>query len=665
MLTSKLPVEYLLQEAEIEAVKYDWEGTFADYLHMAIENPGISRLSHRLAYDAINSEGVKELPHSGQIAHNVFDGSIFGLEDVLERIVQFFASSSRNLETRKRILVLIGPTASGKSSIAGLIKRALEGYTQSDEGALYAIKGCPMQEDPLHLIPHKMRPKVLEEYGIYVEGDLCPRCRHLLRNQYQGRISEVPVARAAFTEKEAIGLGYYDAANPATSEISVLTGNIDTALLPGDRLEVAGKAVRMDGQMNASNRGLLEIDAVFKMDVHQHVTLRALVEDQTINLERLGSIYADEVVIGHSNEADYKEFLNEERSEILRGRIVAVRVPYNLRARDEVKIYHKMLRTSGLENVHVQPLTLPTAAMFAVLTRLEPPKKRGATLTDKLRAYEGQKDTSYSREEIGQERLGSESEGMKGLSPRYIVNRLIAAASTSDTACVTPLKALDSLWRGLNERGSLDEAEAEKSIEFIKHAVDEYNRRAIEAVQKAFVDSYEHAASELLAKYLAGISAFVIGQSAPESEQGMREIEKFAGVSEKDKVSFRRDTHMRFEEMKRSGLRFDYTSEPHIKTAIEKLLLPDFNALRAELSEPKSPDRVVEWRKKRGAVHHRLVSYYHYCPHCAEDIVEYALRLIKGNQDWSSALKAGKTDIEWLWELDPRIPTRASEKSAE
>ncbi|MCI0441018.1 MAG: protein prkA, partial [Chloroflexi bacterium] len=620
MLTSKLPVEYLLQEAEIEAVKYEWEGTFADYLHMAIENPGISRLSHRLAYDAITSEGVKESPHSGQIAYNVFDGSIFGLEDVLERIVQFFASSSRNLETRKRILVLLGPTASGKSSIAALIKRALEGYTRADEGAAYAIKGCPMQEDPLHLIPHKMRPKVLEEYGIFIEGDLCPRCRHILRNQYQGRISEVPVVRAAFTEKEAVGLGYYDAANPSTSEMSVLTGNIDTALLPGDRLEVAGKAVRMDGQMNASNRGLLEIDAIFKMNAHQHVTLRSLVEDQTINLERLGSIYADEVVIGHSSEAEYRAFMNDERSEILRGRLVAVRVPYNLRAKDEVRIYLKMLKTSGIENIHVQPLTLPTAAMLAVLTRLEQARKKGATLIDKLRAYDGQKDTPYSREEIEEERLGSESEGMNGLSPRYVVNRLIAAASRPNTACVTPLRALDSLWRGLNERGNLDKTEAEKSIEFIKHAVDEYNRRAIEAVQKAFVDSYEHTASELLAKYISDTAAFVIGQSTPESEHGMREIERLAGVSEKDKVSFRRDTHMRFEEMKRSGIRFDYTSEPHIKTAIEKLLLPDFKTLKAELSEPKSADRVVEWREDTNF--DNLQQYYLLSAENQEQLVE-------------------------------------------
>ena len=139
MLTSKLPVEYLLEEAEREVVKYDWEGTFSDYLHMAIENPGISRLSHQLLYDAIMSEGVEESVGTGQLAYSLFEGSIFGLEDVLERIVQHFAAASRSLEIRKRALVLLGPRASGKSTIVSLIKQALERFTRMDEGIVYAI----------------------------------------------------------------------------------------------------------------------------------------------------------------------------------------------------------------------------------------------------------------------------------------------------------------------------------------------------------------------------------------------------------------------------------------------------------------------------------------------------------------------------------------------
>ncbi|MGH2543966.1 MAG: hypothetical protein ACRDIB_14285, partial [Ardenticatenaceae bacterium] len=337
----------------------------------------------------------------------------------------------------------------------------------------------------------------------------------------------------------------------------------------------------------------------------------------------------------------------------------------NLRARDEVRIYQKMLKTSGLESVHIPPLALPAASKLAVLTRLEPPVKKGAALMDKLRAYDWQRVETYSQDDIEQERLCCPEEGMSGISPRYIINRLISAASGYDARCVTPLKALDSIWRGLNEDGTLEKAQAERHIAFIKDVVDDYNQRAIETVQKASVDAYERTASEVLAKYLADIGEFVIGQSSPESEREMREVEKFAGVSEKRKVDFRREMHMQFEEMKRSGLRFDYTSEPRLKEAIEKRLLPDFRTLRKDLSAPKSASIVADWRKRRGAAHHRLVSYYHYCPQCAEDIVEYVLRLLRGKRDWQGALKVRGSDIEWLWELDPKLPSRSSEESSE
>jgi len=461
MLTSKLPVEYLLEEAEREVVKYDWEGTFADYLRMAIETPGISRLSHQLLYDAIMSEGVEESVGTGQLAYSLFEGSIFGLEDVLERIVQHFAAASRSLEIRKRALVLLGPRASGKSTIVSLIKQALERFTRMDEGIVYAIKGCPMQEDPFHLIPLNMRAKVKEEHGIYIEGDLCPRCRYVLHSQYQGRISEMPVLRVAFSEQEAVGMGYYTANGPSSDDASLLTGNIDTTLLSGARIEVTGKAVRMDGQMNTANRGLLELDQVFKIDNRHNETLLDLVQEQAIKMERFGWIYADEVVVAHSSEEDYKTFMEDERSELLRGRVFAVRVPYNLRARDEVKIYRKMLKTSGLEDVHIPPLTLTVASTFALLTRLETPREKGVTIVDKLKAYDGEKAAQFSRKDLEEEKLRHSSEGMYGISPRYVINRLIEAGTTSETGCITPLKALDSLWRGLNTTDGLEKSQVD------------------------------------------------------------------------------------------------------------------------------------------------------------------------------------------------------------
>ena len=183
-MTSKLVVDELLAECEREEGRFDWEGTFADYLRIVSEAPSVSRLSHKLVYDAINAKGVEQSA-SGDPVYNLFKGQIFGLDTSLTQIVHYFASSSHRLETRNRILLLLGPPAGGKSSIVALLKRALEDYTRTEEGGVYAIKGCPMQEEPLHLVPHPLRGKIYEEHGIYIEGDLCPRCRYLLRSRYK------------------------------------------------------------------------------------------------------------------------------------------------------------------------------------------------------------------------------------------------------------------------------------------------------------------------------------------------------------------------------------------------------------------------------------------------------------------------------------------------
>ena len=398
-MQDNLSVDTILEQSELEAERFAWQGTFADYLRTVIQAPTVSRLSHALIYDAIMSAGVETSP-KGERVYGLFEGEIFGLENALDRVVLYFESAAQRLEVRKRILLFLGPPASGKSTIVALIKSALERYTRTDVGAVYAIKGCPMQEDPLHLIPPRLRPALLEQYGIYVEGDLCPRCRYSLRIEHQGRVAEMPVTRITFSEQEAIGIGYYIATNPNPTDSSLLVGSVDTAQLEGDRLEVAGKAFRLDGEFNVANRGMIEFVEMFKADKHLLTTLLGLAQEQLVKMERFGSIYADEAVIGHSNEGDFATFATDEQSEALKDRIIAIQIPYNLRVSDEVKIYEKMLKQSDIQDVHIAPLTLPTASIFAVLSRLETPARQGMTLIDKLRLYDGQKVGNYTQQDL-------------------------------------------------------------------------------------------------------------------------------------------------------------------------------------------------------------------------------------------------------------------------
>src|SRR5256714_13228441 len=153
-----------------------WEGTFAQYFEIATKKPEVSYLSHERIYHMIMDAGV-EITRNGEPRFNFFSQEIFGIEKPLQQIVEYFHSAAQRLEVRKRILLLMGPVGGGKSSIVYLLKRGLEAYSRSEEGAADAIADCPMHEEALHLIPGALREGFMREYGVYFEGDLCPHCR--------------------------------------------------------------------------------------------------------------------------------------------------------------------------------------------------------------------------------------------------------------------------------------------------------------------------------------------------------------------------------------------------------------------------------------------------------------------------------------------------------
>ena len=648
-------VATLLAEAEREAERFTWEGTFAEYLELVVKAPEVSRLSHNMVYDAILAEGVSESP-TGETAYDLFSGELFGMDAPIERLVQHFGSSAKRLEDRKRILLLLGPPASGKSTLVALLKSALERFSRTPEGATYAIKGCPMQEEPLHLIPHQMRARLMEEYGVYIEGDLCPRCRYMLRTCYNGRISEVPVERVVFSEYEAVGIGYYVATNPNPSDASLLVGSVDTTRLEGDRLEVAGKAFRLDGELNVANRGLMEFVEIFKADKHLLTTLLGVAQERLIKMERFGSVYADEVIIGHSNEGDFKTFTTDEHSEALNDRLVTIQTPYNLSVHNEVKIYEKMMEGSGLQGTHISPLALPAMSIFSVLSRLEPPARQGMSLIDKLRLYDGEALPHYSKQDVVETRRHHVNEGMTGISPRYVMNRLSAVAASQDVCCVSPLSGLNSLWEGLREHVPLDKADHLRYIDLMRETVQEHNRRAIDAVQKAATPSFEQSALELQGEYLSSVEGHLSGGYSDDRE--MREMEKHAGVPDRGREEFRREIHDFYAGLKERGVSYDYSIEPRLKAAVEARLLPARRQLERSLTKPRFAKQRVKWRRRRDEVVRRLTEEYGFCAICADDTIEYVTHILKSR----SVIRTPKNEgVEWQWELNPRGPKDSEE----
>ena len=656
-MTGELSVEAIISEAESEATRYSWEGTFRDYLGIVLEDPTKSRLSHAYIYDAIASRGSDVTP-DGDRVYNLFKDEIFGLEEPLDRIVQYFAASAQRFEVRKRILLLLGPPASGKSTVTELIKRAMEAYSRSDEGTVYAIKGCPMQCDPLQLIPENLRPQLREERGIYVEGDLCPRCRYMVNSKYQGNYKDVPVERVTFSERGAVGIGYFMANNPNPSD-SLLVGSVNTDQLEGDRLEVAGKAFRLDGELNVANRGMIEMVEMFKADRHLLTTLLSLAQEQTIKMERFGSVYADEVIVGHSNQGDFEEFSRDKSSEALKDRIIAVNIPYNLKVTEEVKIYQKMMESSLMGDTCIAPLTLQVASAFSVLARLDPPDRHGMSTLDKLRLYDGDAVPNFSRQDAREMQRQHPMEGMSGISPRYVMNRIGAAASQPNVRCVSPLGALSSLWEGLDENVSYD-ADTTTKVALINDAVKVYDALAIRDVQMASEEAFEARAREMLRRYLADLRAYLKDISSKdyrptradaERERDMREIERVHGVTDRSKQAFRREINRYVNAWRRSGKPFEYDSEPRLKEAIEKRLLISRDDLNKSLTRPRFSRQRADWAERWKNITSRLVESYGYCETCADDVVNYVNHILKGRP----AIKTPRGEgIEWLWERNPQ-----------
>ena len=178
-----------LEEYRAQERALTWEGTFEDYFQIASHNPAVAELSHARIYNMIQSAGT-ETNRLGDPRYKFFADEIYGIEKPLQQLVEYFHSAAQRLEVRKRILLLMGPVGGGKSSIVSLLKRGLEVYTRTEAGATYAISECPMHEEPLHLIPADLRAEMEKEYGLYIEGDLCPQCRWLLENKYDGDIDQ-------------------------------------------------------------------------------------------------------------------------------------------------------------------------------------------------------------------------------------------------------------------------------------------------------------------------------------------------------------------------------------------------------------------------------------------------------------------------------------------
>lgn len=644
--------EMLVQIRE-EEKQLSWEGTFADYFEMATREPRISRLAHARIYDMILDAGTKT-GRLGQQEYSLFANDLFGIEKTIQQVVDYFAAATRRLETRKRILLLMGPPATGKTTLANIIKHGLEEYTRSEKGALYAIQGCPIQEEPLHLIPQKYRPEIYEKYGLYIEGDLCPHCRWTLEKIYKGNIDKVRVQRVYVSESMGVGIGSFVATDPGSEDISRLVGSVDTGLVSSDRLESFGQAFHLNGELEISNRGLMEFVEIFKLDERFLGMLLVLTEEQKIKARGYGTIYADEAIIAHSNETEYKNTVSHKETEALQDRIMMIKVPYNLRVSEEVRIYQKLLEQVDLRGIHISPLCLPVASIFAVLSRLEAPQKFGMSLVKKMRLYDGQQVDNYTPKDAEEMHDQAPREGMFGISPRFVIDQIARSTSKPGVECLDPIDLLMTMWEGIEQSTSLSQEEHDRLYTLFQDTRREYEEMATREVQKAFVDEFDRAANALIKKYVETINANFneieqnkhhngSGQKSEMEKKFMRSLERMINIQDYDAENFRREIQSKAELLKNSKFPVNTKLDARLEEAVIRQLCPTASAIARILDTPKNLDSENE--TKRNEVIRRLVRERGYEEGCAKKLLDQVATSIGSNRKSRSSLPKA---LRWL-----------------
>lgn len=610
-----------------------WQGTLKEYLSLVVEDPSLNELAHARIWRMVETAGVQfatEDEKKKNPKYDFFQKDLFGVDYVLAQIMQYFKAAAAGSEVSRRILLLWGPTSSGKSQFAILLKKGLEAFSRTKEGRIFAIDGCPMFENPLNAIPDGARRALKEKYGLVIEGELCPKCAYRLENEFERDFWRFPVKRIFMSEMNRVGIGTFQPGDTKSQSQSELVGSVNFAKLEDYGVESHPLAYNFDGELNVANRGMMEFIELLKVDPKFRHILLTLAQEKRIKVERFPLIYADLVAVSHTNEVEFNKFLANKAEEALHDRLWVVKFPYNLRLNDEVKICEKLIcHTHGFKDIHIAPHTLRIAAMFAILSRLEEPKDKGITLLQKMYLYNNEFVEDFSQEDVKNLQKEAGREGLDGVSPRYIVNRLAACFARHGVTYVTPLSALMSIKEGLPTNAKLAREDVQRLENLISVCISEYDKLACNEVQRAFFVNFDHEINNLLANYIDNVGAYLDdtkienewGEMVEADEALMRSVEEKVGVTSTGKDNFREEVYRKMIRSKNENGKYDYQSHPTLREALQKQLFAERSDVIRLTVSVRNPD--PEALKKINEVVTVLVDQCGYTAESANELLRY------------------------------------------
>ncbi|MBT3235530.1 MAG: serine protein kinase [Bdellovibrionales bacterium] len=650
-----------------------WEGNFNDYMELINTNPQVSRNSFQRIHDMILSYGTTEYTEYKKdiTRYHFFDDpfnsgadAVFGIDVHLMKLVNFFKSAAAGYGTEKRVLLLHGPVGSAKSSISRLIKKGLEYYSKTDEGALYTytwvdptetdILGgqtsfhCPMHEEPLKLIPPSVRSKILSElnkggsknkFKIQIKGEVCPACRYIY-SEYMKKhggdwmqvIKHIKVRRLILSEKDRVGIGTFQPKDEKNQDSTELTGDINYRKIALYGSDSDPRAFNFDGEFNIANRGVVEFIEMLKLDVAFLYDLLGASQEQSIKPKKFAQTDIDEVILGHTNEPEYRKLQSNEFMEALRDRTVKIDVPYITRLDNEVRIYQKDFNPEKIPHIHIAPHTIEMASIWAILTRLEEPKKSDLTRLQKLKLYNGKTLPGYNEDNVKELRKESIREGLEGISPRYIQDKLSnSLVKHGAVGCLNPFMVFNELEAGMKHHALINSQEVlDYYKEMLSIARQEYEDTVKNDVQKA-ISVDETAIQTLCSNYIDNVKAYTQKEKMRNKysnrledadERFMRSIEEKIDIPESRKDDFRREIMNYIGALAIEGKTFDYKMNERLHRALElKLFENQKDSIKLTTIISKVVDK--ETQEKIDVVKSRLIKNHSYCEICATDALNY------------------------------------------
>jgi|TARA_R110002124_G_scaffold89028_3_gene228068 serine protein kinase len=614
-----------------------FQGFLEQYLQVLEIDKNTASLSHKRLYQQLISPGIITLDESDTRCRKLFNGEkvkvynyfsphFFGMERPLEKVMRYLSSAAMKGEESRQVLLLLGPVGAGKSALIEHIKTALEACPP-----IYVLEGCPIREEPLHLIPRTLRPEFEEAYGISIEGDLCPICRHRLIKDFGGDYTQFPITEASFSVRGRKGVGVVPPMDPNTQDTSLLIGSEDISkldLYPEDDPRV----LSLNGAFNVGNRGIVEFVEVFKNEIEfLHTMITATQEKNVPSPGKQAMIYFDGVILAHCNEAEWNKFKSEHTNEAILDRIVRVNIPYCLEYEQEVKIYKKLIDRSDYD-YHLAPHTLEVAAMFAVLSRLKHSNK--VDPVTKMKIYNGEEIVEkglIKKVDINDLREEVEDEGMSGISTRFIMKAIDAALADSTKNMITPISIRDALIKQVKEQ-IVNPDHRKYYLQFLQKSLhEEYLSLLEKEITKAFVSAYEEQAESLFNNYLDHAEAYVnntkvkdrvTNEEMEADEKFLVSIEEQIGIKGSAKNNFRADiTSYMFAKLRRSEV-IDWRSYGPLREAIETKLVASVRDISRIVTKSKSRD--TKQQKKFNAMVATLIEDYGYNEDSAEEVIKFA-----------------------------------------